>query len=51
MKVFQVSDTGTLKCMVRLDSQTLQVKWQNKQVKKTMENDDEEGPHSGSEYM
>ena len=28
MKVFQIANTGTPKCKVRLDSQTLQVKWQ-----------------------
>ena len=46
MKVFQVSDMGTPKCMFRLDSQTLQLKWQIlqrkiKQVRKTMDKDDE----------
>ena len=44
-KVFQVADSGTPVCMVRLDSQTLQVKWQIllkkiKQVRKTMDKDD-----------
>ena len=46
MKVFQVINSGTPKCMVRLNSQTLQVKWQIllrkiKQVRKTMDKDDE----------
>ena len=46
MKVFQVADKGTPVCMVRLDSQTLQVKWQillkkMKQVRKTMDKDEE----------
>ena len=46
MKVFQVVDKGTPVCMVRLDSQTLQVKWQilrkkMKQVRKTMDKDEE----------
>ena len=46
MKVFQVANSGTPKCMVRLDSQTLQVKWQIllrkiKQVRKTMDKHDE----------
>ena len=46
MKVFQVADKGTPVCMVRLDSQTLQVKWQIllkkiKQVRKTMDKDEE----------
>ena len=46
MKVFQVADRGTPVCMVRLDSQTLQVKWQIllkkiKQVRKTMDKDEE----------
>ena len=41
-KVFQVANSGTPVCMVRLDSQTLQVKWQIllkkiKQVRKTMD--------------
>ena len=44
-KVFQVANSGTPVCMVRLDSQTLQVKWQIllkkiKQVRKTMDNCD-----------
>ena len=42
VKAFQVSNNGTPKCMVRLDSQTLQIKWQIllkkiKQVRKTMD--------------
>ena len=42
MNVFQVAKNSTPKCMVRLDSQTLQVKWQIllrkiKQVRKTMD--------------
>ena len=46
MKVFQVADKVTPLCMVRLDSQTLQVKWQTlikkiKQVRKTMDKDEE----------
>ena len=46
MKAFKVSDTATPKCMVRLDSQTLQVKRQIlltkiKQVRKTTDKDDE----------
>ena len=45
MKVFQVASGGTPVCMVRLDSQTLQVKWQIllkkiKQVRKTMDKSD-----------
>ena len=56
MKVFQVSDSGTPKCMVRLDSQTLQVKWQIllkkiKQVRKTMDKDDENICKSRPKYM
>ena len=31
IKVFQVADRGTPVCMVRLDSQTLQVNWQSKE--------------------
>ena len=43
-KVFQVADSGTPVCMVRLDSQTLQVKWQIllkkiKEVRKTVDKD------------
>ena len=42
MKAFQVSNLGTPKSMVRLDSQRLQIKWQRllrkiKQVRKTMD--------------
>ena len=41
-KVFQVATKGTPICMIRLDSQTLHVKWQIllkkiKQVRKTMD--------------
>ena len=46
MKVLQVADKGTPVCMVRLDSQTIQVKRQIllkkiKQVRKTMDKDEE----------
>ena len=46
MTVFQVADKVTPLCMVRLNSQTLQVKWQIllkkiKQVRKTMDKDEE----------
>ena len=45
MILFQVADRGNPVCMVRLDSQALQVKWQIllkkiKQVRKTMDKDD-----------
>ena len=40
--MFQVSNKGTLNCMIQLDSQTLKIKWQIiqrkiRQVRKTMD--------------
>ena len=39
MKMFQVSNYGTMNCMLQLDSQTLKIKWQIiKKKKKSMKN-------------
>ena len=59
-QVFQVAAKGTPLCMVRLDSQTLHIRYQIilkkiKQIRKTLDKEDDnickKSPHSRSIYM